>query len=255
MIRCLAGAMLLLFATTSPAQHAADEYFDAQAMAQARSDLKQHMGGQALGMLDVHRLEYQSNDGEGLYVLDGSAWWGGDINRFKFTADAEYLAADGAFEELELQALYSRAVSTFFNANLGVRRDVRPQPGRSFAVVGVEGVAPYLFELDAQVFTSDDGDLSARLEAEYEILLSQRLILQPRTEIDVAAHEVSELGIGTGLNTVEAGLRLRYEIAREFAPYIGVAWKRKFGETEDFARDEGETVSSTSLVAGVRVWF
>jgi copper resistance protein B len=156
---------------------------------------------------------------------------------------------------LELQALYSRAVSTFFKVNLGVRRDVRPQPGRSFAVVGLEGVAPYLFELDAQVFASDDGDLSARLEAEYEILLSQRLILQPRTEIDVAAHEVSELGIGTGLNTVEAGLRLRYEIAREFAPYIGVAWKRKFGETEDFARDEGETVSSTSLVAGVRVWF
>ena len=120
---------------------------------------------------------------------------------------------------------------------------------------GVQGLAPYWFEVDAAAFVSDDGDVSARLEAEYELFLTQKLILQPRAELDFAVQDVPELGIGSGLSTAEAGLRLRYEFRREFAPYIGVSWRRAFGETADFTRADGEDVESISFVAGLRLWF
>jgi copper resistance protein B len=116
-------------------------------------------------------------------------------------------------------------------------------------------LAPYWFEVDAAAFVSDDGDLSARLEAEIDLFLTQRLILQPRAEINLAAQDVSDYGIGSGVSTAEAGLRLRYEIRRRFAPYIGISWRRKFGDTADFAREAGEDRVRWSLLAGVRLWF
>ena len=109
--------------------------------------------------------------------------------------------------------------------------------------------------MDGAAFLSEDGELSARFEAEYELLLTQRLILQPRAELNFAVQDVEEIDIGSGLSTAEAGLRLRYEIEREFAPYVGVAWSRKIGETADFARNKGGNVQSVSFVAGLRLWF
>lgn len=201
------------------------------------------------------RLEVQTNEGDGVLVWDAEGWVGGDYNKLWIKSEGEYLFERDRTEEAELQALYSRAILPFFDVQAGVRHDFKPDPSRTFGVVGVQGLAPYWFEVDAAGFVSDDADVSARLEAEYEFLFTQQLILQPRTELNFAVQDVKKLGIGSGLSTAELGLRLRYEFVREVAPYIGVSWTRLVGKTEDFARDEGEDVSSVSFVTGVRLWF
>jgi len=201
------------------------------------------------------RLEVQTNEGDGLLVWDAEGWVGGDYNKLWVKSEGEYLFERERTEEAELQALYSRTILPFFDVQAGVRHDFKPDPSRTFGVVGVQGLAPYWFEVDAAGFVSDEGDVSARVEAEYEFLFTQQLILQPRTELNFAVQDVKKLGIGSGLSTAELGLRLRYEFVREVAPYIGVSWTRLVGKTEDFARDEGEDVSSVSFVAGVRLWF
>ena len=122
-------------------------------------------------------------------------------------------------------------------------------------VLGVQGLAPYWFEVDVAAFVSEHGEFSTRLEAEVDLFLTQRLILQPRAEVNLAAQHVSSAGVGSGLNSAEAGLRLRYEVRREFAPYVGFSWQRKFGETADLARGQGEEPLRWSLVAGAKFWF
>jgi len=122
-------------------------------------------------------------------------------------------------------------------------------------VVGIEGLAPYWFELDAQAFLSNKGDAHLRIEGSYDQRITQRLILQPAAEVNLAAQDVPELGIGSGVSDIELGLRLRYEIAREFAPYVGVNWERKLGGSADYARAAGDGASATSLVMGIRFWF
>ncbi len=213
------------------------------------------MDSQTFYFFKTDRLEYQTNEGDGLLVWDAEGWVGGDYNKLWIKSEGEYLFERERVEEAELQALYSRAIAPFFDVQAGVRHDFKPDPSRTFGVLGVQGLAPYWFEIDAAGFVSDEGDVSARLEAEYEFLFTQKLILQPRTELNFAVQDVKKLGVGSGLSTAELGLRLRYEIVREFAPYIGVSWTRLVGKTEDFARDEGENVSSVSFVAGVRLWF
>ena len=133
-------------------------------------------------------------------------------------------------------------------------RDARYRPART-SVVGVQGLTPYWFELDAAAFVSHTGDVTARLEAEYALLFSQRLVLQPRTEVNVAFQEIEALGIGSGLSSAEVGLRLRYEIRRELAPYVGVSWRQTVGGTADFARAAGDRSATTSFVAGLRLWY
>lgn len=234
---------------------ASDSHAGAASMQAAREALRAHMGGQKTATLFVDRLEYRSNEGDAVMLWDAQAAYGGDINRALLKTEGEYLLDDSATEEAEVQALYSRAVSPFFDLQAGLRYDVNPEPDRYSAVLGVQGLAPYWFELDAAAFVSQRGDVSARVELEYDLLLTQRLILQPRLELDAALQEVPELGRGSGLASIESGIRLRYEIRREFAPYIGVAWERDFGDTADFSRAEGESISRLSVVAGVRVWF
>jgi copper resistance protein B len=165
----------------------------------------------------------------------------------------------GAFgegvEDAEIQALYSRAIGPYFNLQAGIRYDFKPNPSRTYATIGFEGLAPYWFEVEGAVFLSDKGDVLGRLEGYYDQRITQRLILQPRAELNLAAQDVPENGIGSGLSDIELGLRLRYEITRQFAPYVGVSWDRKLGDTADFARAAGEDPSTTSLVAGIRLWF
>ena len=151
--------------------------------------------------------------------------------------------------------LYSRAIGPYFNAQAGVRQDFGPGPDRSYATVAIEGLAPYWFEVGGALFLSDKGDLLARIEGEYDQRITQRLVLQPAVEANFALQDVPANGIGSGLSDVELGLRLRYEIVREFAPYIGVEWTRQFGDTARFARAAGEDPSSVALVMGVRAWF
>lgn len=248
-------AFLTVVAEPVSAQSAADEYYSAKEMEAVRKSIRESMGGQTNATIFADRLEYQSNEGGSVLLWDAQGWIGGDINKLWVKTEGEYLSDDGVLEGAEVQALYSRAISSYFDLQLGYRYNAEPDPERHFAVFGVQGLAPYWFELDAAAFVSDDGDLSARLEVEYEFFLTQRLILQPRMELDFAVQDVPEFGIGSGLSTAEAGLRLRYEFRREFAPYIGVSWRRAVGETADFARADGEDVKAVSFVAGLRFWF
>lgn len=202
----------------------------------------------------VDRFEYRVNDGPNTLNWDAESWVGGDINRLWIKSEGEKVV-DGGVEDAEVQVLYSRLIAPFWDLQAGVRYDPKPDPTRGFAVFGVEGLAPLFYEVEATGFVSHQGDVSARLKAEYDLLITQRLVLQPQLEMNVAAQEVRKLNIGSGLNDVELGLRLRYEFTRKVAPYVGVSWVRKVGRTADFADRAGEDVSSLSFVTGIRLWF
>ncbi|MEB3416529.1 copper resistance protein B [Alteriqipengyuania sp. WL0013] len=233
-------------------RHAADAIWGEAAMERAREQLAQENGGQAFGTLMAERLEYRAGD-EDLYLWDVQGWYGGDIDRLFLKSEGEG-EFGGGLESGEVQALWSHAIGPFFDLQLGARYDFAPLD-RTYLVAGVQGLAPYMFEVDAAAFLSDEGDLTARVEAEYDQLITQRLVLQPRIEIGLAAQDVPELDLGSGITKVEAGLRLRYEIAREFAPYVGLSYEAALGRTADFARADGRDPDGIALVAGVRAWF
>ena len=237
-----------------PSDHAADAFYDPDEMARARTAMIRENGGMAFSKLMLDRLEYRMGEGANTSHWEGEGWIGGDINRFAFKTEGEG-EARGRLEHAEVQALYSRAIDPWFNLEAGVRHDFSPGQDRSYAVIGIDGLAPYWFEVSAQAFLSTKGEAHARLEASYDQRITQRLILQPAAEMNFAAQDVPELGIGSGLSDIELGLRLRYEFAREFAPYVGVNWQRKLGDTARFARADGDDASATALVMGVRFWF
>lgn len=224
-------------------------------MENARHMVHHHHGGQANWMILGERFDYQSGDGEDIAEFEGQAWYGTDRDKLWIKFDGEYELDHSDLEELEVQALYSRAVTPFFDLQMGLRRDFEPDPAVNYLAVGFEGLAPYWFEVDAAAYLSDDGDLSTRLELEYELLLTQRVILQPRVEIEFSFEDVPARGIGSGFSSGAAGLRLRYEIRREFAPYVGIAWRGTLGESKNFARAANEDTSVLSIVAGVRFWY
>ncbi|HWQ94711.1 MAG TPA: copper resistance protein B [Gammaproteobacteria bacterium] len=213
---------------------------------------------QTFSSLLVDQLEYRNKRGADTLEWDAQAWIGGDYNRLWLrTEGADRQSGDNG-GEWEAQALYSRLVAPFWDLQAGLRYDRlygAQDRDRGFAVIGFEGLAPYWFEVTPALFISQDGDLSARLKASYELLFTQRLILQPSIEINAAAQKVEEFGVGSGINDIEFGLRLRYEIKREFAPYIGVSWTNKFGSAADIARSEGERTNDFAVVAGLRVMF
>ncbi|MCU7864625.1 MAG: copper resistance protein B [Candidatus Thiodiazotropha sp. (ex Lucinoma borealis)] len=201
----------------------------------------------------VDKLEIRNTGGNDPLVLDADAWVGYDLNKFWFKTEVERV--DGETEEAEVQFLYSRAVAPFWDVQAGWRRDIKPEPDRDFLALGFKGLAPYLFEVDAGVFIGESGQIGARIDAEYEYMLTQKLILSPEIEMNLYSKDDEEVGIGSGLSDMELGLRLRYEVLREFAPYIGVNWTKIFGKTADFASDEGEDTSDVQIVLGIRAWF
>ncbi|MEL0587324.1 MAG: copper resistance protein B [Candidatus Thiodiazotropha sp. (ex. Lucinoma kazani)] len=201
----------------------------------------------------VDKLEIRNTGGNDPLVLDADAWVGYDLNKFWFKTEVERV--DGETEEAEVQFLYSRAVAPFWDVQAGWRRDLKPEPDRDFLALGFKGLAPYLFEVDAGVFIGESGQIGARIDAEYEYMLTQKLILSPEIEMNLYSKDDEEVGIGSGLSDMELGLRLRYEVLREFAPYIGVNWTKIFGQTADFASDEGEDTSDVQIVLGIRAWF
>lgn len=232
---------------------AADAIWGADAMRTSRAELAHHTGGQSYGWVMADRLEYQARGGRDGVLWDAQGYYGGDIDKFWFKTEGEASFGDRV-DDAEVQALWSHAIGPWFDLQTGVRYDIRPV-SRPYAVVGVQGLVPYLFEVDAAAFLSSKGDLTARIEGEYDQRITQRLILQPRAELNLAAQDVPEQRIGAGLSSVEAGLRLRYEIRREFAPYIGVSQQWSLGRSADFVRRIGEDASTTNIVAGVRLWF
>lgn len=201
----------------------------------------------------LNQLELQITDGDDLLVWDGEVWIGRDLNKFWFKSSGEYV--DSKTENAEIQALYSRAIAPFWDLQLGWRRDIRPTPTRDWLTVGLKGLSPYFFDIDMALFVGESGRTAARFQAEYEIMLTQKLVLVPEIEMNLYGKNDPSVGIGTGLSDIEAGLRLRYEIRREFAPYIGINWMKMYGNTADYARDEGTDVSDVQFLLGVRAWF
>ncbi|MDE2434773.1 MAG: copper resistance protein B [Sphingomonadales bacterium] len=197
--------------------------------------------------------EYQFRAGKDGYRWESEAWLG-DLNRFVLKSKGEGTFGAG-LDHAEFQALYAKALDPWWNLQLGIRQDIRPRPARSWATIGIEGRAPYQFDVQAAVFLSDKGQFTGRLESFYDQRITQRLILQPRVEFDLAAQDMPDQRIGAGLSSAELGLRLRYEIRREFAPYIGVNWTWAAGRTATYARADGKNASEGNLVAGVRLWF
>lgn len=236
-------------------RHAADVIWGTAAMAPSRTQLARENGAMKTGMVMIERLEARvpTEGGETGYVWDAQAWYGGDINRFVLKTEGEG-EFGGELEDAEVQALYSRAIGPFFDLQAGIRFDPEPDT-RSHLVVGVQGLAPYMFHVDGALFLSDRGDLTARIEAEYDQKITQQLILQPRIELEMSAQDIPEREIGAGLTKIEPGLRLRYEFVPEFSPYVGVEYEAKLGQTADLARAEGEDVAGLKLLVGLRAWF
>lgn len=237
-----------------PMDHYADRQFPPAAMTQSRMAMMHEQGGQAFYQVMFNLAEVQVRQGRDGYRWDGEAWFGGDINRLTIKSEGEGVFRQG-IESAEVQALYSRAVGPFFNLQAGIRHDFRPSPSRTYATIGFEGLAPYWFEVEGAAFLSEKGDVLGRLEGYYDQRLTQRLVLQPRVELNLSAQNIPENRIGSGLVDAELGLRLRYEITRQFAPYVGVSYEAKTGRTADYARADGQDPTTTSLVAGVRIWF
>ncbi|MAK81822.1 copper resistance protein B [Phenylobacterium sp.] len=229
----------------------ADQVFGSEPMQRARGILADEHGGSRVSKLQADLLEWAPNGDRYSWEVEG--WYGGDINRFVFKTEGEGQSREGV-EAAEVQLLYSRAVARYTDVQVGIRYDLEPR-SRAYATLAVDAMFPYWFEAEGSLFLSEKGDLLARVEGSYDFRLTQRLILQPRAELEFAAQDIPESEIGSGLSTGELGLRLRYEIRREFAPYIGVSYERAFGDTAGFVRARGEDVKSTRFVVGLRAWF
>lgn len=237
-----------------PMDHYADRQFPAGEMQRARDIMMKESGGQSQYQIMFNLAEFQARKGRDGYRWDGEAWFGKDINRLTLKSEGEGAFREGV-ESAEIQALYSRAIGPYFNLQAGIRHDFEPGRPTTYATVGFEGLAPYWFEVEGAAFLSDRGDLLGRLEGYYDQRITQRIVVQPRVEFNLAAQDVPETRTGAGLSNAELGLRLRYEISRQFAPYIGISYDAKVGRTARLARAAGEDASSTSFVAGVRFWF
>jgi copper resistance protein B len=199
------------------------------------------------------RLEWQGGGDDDGIELDGKGWIGRDRDRVWFRAEGG--TEEGRVGDARAHVLFGRQFSRWWDIVAGIRQDFRPGPAQTWAAVGVQGLAPYWFEIEATAYVGESGRTHARFEVEYELLLTNRLVLQPLLELDLSGKSDPERGIGAGLSSTEAGVRLRYEFRRELAPYAGVTWSRKYGDTAGLAEAAGGPVSRARLVTGLRLWF
>lgn len=201
----------------------------------------------------VDNLEVMRTKDKTFAEYDLQAWYGRTYDRVVLKAEGE--ADDGKLEDARTELLWGHAVATYWDTQLGVRYDSGENPGRSWLAFGIQGLAPYWFEVDAAAYVGEEGRSALRLEAEYELLLTQKLILQPKIEMNFYGKSDVERGLGSGLSDVSVALRLRYEIRREFSPYVGIERVNKFGETANIARATGKGTGERRWVVGVRFWF
>ncbi|HKU16018.1 MAG TPA: copper resistance protein B [Steroidobacteraceae bacterium] len=206
----------------------------------------------AYGKVLLDQLEWREIDGADAQVWELDAWYGDDYDKVWFETEGERV--DGEAQG-RVELMWDRIFSRWWSVQTGVRQDFGPGPSRTWLDFGIQGLAPYFFEVDAAVYVGEQGRTAARFSGEYDLLITQRLILQPEIEVRAFGKDDPENGIGSGLSNVEVGLRLRYEIRRELAPYVGLHWERKFGRTADLHRAEGEDADELALVVGLHAWF
>ena len=207
----------------------------------------------ALGKLLVDQLEWRDGDGTSGPAWDAQAWYGTDYNKLWFKTEGVRL--EGTTEDARAELLWDRIFSRWWSAQAGVRHDFGTGPSRNWLAVGVQGLAPYFFAIEATAYVGDAGRTAARFRAEYELLFTQRLILQPELELNAYGKDDPERQIGAGFSDLQLGLRLRYEFHRELAPYLGVAWLRRLGKTADLVSASGQDPSVLQVVVGIRFWL
>jgi copper resistance protein B len=254
-----ASAAIMLVAATGPmlatsAAEATGDHMSYREMA----DTMQMDDTARFGKALFDRLEWRNGDtGEGRGVWDGQAWYGGDYDKLWVKSEGKYVSSgrDTGFRDADVELLWSRVISRWWNLQGGGRQDFGPGQSRTWLSVGLEGLAPQWFETEATLYASDEGRTAARLKAQYDLLLTQRLVLQPFAEANLYGHSDRQHQLGSGLSDLEVSIRLRYELRRDFAPYIGVVWLRRFGETADLVRAAGGEASDLELAVGLRVWF
>ncbi|MFC5437772.1 copper resistance protein B [Rhodanobacter umsongensis] len=236
----------------APADARSDDYSDGVAGSSVHG---LHMHGSApLGMLLIDQLEaFHGRDANG-QSWEGEGWYGNDENKLWVRSEG-VRSSRGRLEDGDLEAFWNHNVAAFWSTQLGLRHDVGFGPSRQWAALGIQGLAPYWFDIEATAYVGPSGRAAARLRAGYEMLFTQRLILRPELEVNLHGKSDPARGVGSGLADAKLGLRLRYEIRREFAPYIGVVWTRRFAATADFVRDGRRAVFDQQWVAGVRIWF
>lgn len=226
----------------------------------AMGDMSEEEMAEMMGMDDTEpyslmmfdHLEWRDTDEGSALAWDGRAFYGNDYDKALLKTEGERI--DGEYEG-NAELLWDHVFSRWWSVQAGVAHDFGEGPSRTWAAFGVQGLAPYWFEVEALMYVGEQGRTAASFSAEYEMFLTQRLILQPQFELDLYGKDDVANGIGSGLSDAELGLRLRYEIRREFAPYVGVLWSRKLGKTADLVRDHGGDAEEIQFVAGVRAWF
>jgi copper resistance protein B len=219
------------------------------------------LGGHSHAMLEdpfnrslrIDELESQQTEGDDVLAWKAHAWVGHSSDKLAIRTEGEQRGGDT--ERAELQLLWSHTMTRWWNVVAGARTDFQPTPSRTWAAFGVEGVAPYRFDIEATGFVAEGGDSAARIEVTYELLITQRWILEPRLELEWYGQDEPALGLASGLARSEGGLRLRYEIRREVAPYVCVVSERRYGGSADLARAAGGDSGDTRFVAGVRLRF
>lgn len=232
---------------------AADAIWGAEAMRAARH--REHLAHGDFPVLwfQADRLEWQARTGSDGFVWDVQGYYGGPTSRLWLKSEGE-AEAGGGIDHAQVQALWSRAVDPYWDLQIGVRQDLAG-PATTHAVIGLQGLAPYEVEVDAALFVSHRGDMTVLVEAEQDQRITRRLILQPRASLALSAQDIPELGIGAGIDRAELGLRLRYQLVPEFAPYVGIEQSWRLGGSADHARAAGRDPSETRVLAGLRFWF
>jgi copper resistance protein B len=198
------------------------------------------------------QLEWQGGESGGISI-DNKTWIGGDIHRLWLRAEGESSA--GRPENAQAHAMYGRSISRWWDLVAGVRQDFQPGASQAWLAFGIQGLAPQWFEVEATGYVGRAARTHVRFEVEYELLITNRVVLQPLIEAEIYGKSDPQRRIGAGLSSIDGGLRLRYEFRRELAPYLGVVWHRAFFGSADFAREDGEEVGSTRVVVGLRTWF
>lgn len=241
----------------------ADRYFDPAAMARAEAAMMTEHGNRTYSQIRADLAEVRVTGPEQGYHFEGEAWTG-NVDRFvvatRGEGDFDNGAEKGRFKEGEVQALYARALGPWWNLRGGLRQDFGPRgagmgPQRTHAMLAIDGLSPYRFDIQGALFVSQRGEVTGRIEAAVDERITRRLVLQPRGEVNFSVQDQPDRELGSGLTSIEMGLRLRYEFTRQFAPYVGVLWTSSLGRTADYARAEGKGASSAGLVLGVKVWL
>ena len=204
------------------------------------------------GKVMLDRLEWRDAD-DSTYEWEAKAWYGGDFNKVWLSTEGEHV--DGSVADARVELLWDRILTAWWSTRVGAREDFGEGPTRDWLALGVAGLAPGFFELEAMAFVGDSGRTALRLSGDYDLLITQRLVLQPEAELNFYGSDDAERLIGSGLSDLELGLRLRYEFRREFAPYLGVSWSKRFGDSADLAQAAGVDPDEVSWVAGIRAWF